>query len=617
MRLASFFPGLAALVVLGAGCGARTPLLVPDDLPVAPDAAPPVLEHSGKVDLLFMIDNSGSMGDKQELLRQAIPDLLDRLIGPKCIDGAGTIVGDSVDGKCAVGKLEFKPVPDIHIALISSSLGSAGADTCAPDDPDPLNPSLLRHNDDDAHLLNRTRPDDAPVKEAQPSNFLAWFPDVDANKGNPKPPVTAMGDPKQLVRRFQDLVAGVGEHGCGFEAQLESWYRFLVQPDPYDHLEMQNGIVTLSGFDATIIKQRHDFLRPDSLLGVVVVTDEDDSNADPRALGGRAWMYLNSNFPGSPTAGPPKPTAACDATPLSPSCQSCAEPNTNCGPSPFYDAGDNPLNVRMFQVKRRFGVDIQFPLQRYVDGLSSATVPDRDGEHPGGSPGYVGDKRCTNPIFAKTLPGKVTTPDALCKLERGPRGTNLVYFAVIGGLPHQLLQKDPKDPDSPQKAALSTDDWTKILGKDPEHYDFSGADLHMLESITARPGLPGVGAKDDADPIHGREWDTGGGQLQFACTFPLPTPRDCTDASNLFCDCAKGLPALPPLCDAATPTLQRRAKAFPTLRELAVARALGDRASISSLCPIHVTEAQVNDPLYGYRPAIAGIVGAFRKGLVQ
>ncbi len=59
------WPFVAAAAI--AGCGSRTGLLVPP-----PDAS--ILSVSGKVDLLFMIDNSGSMGDKQELLREAIPD---------------------------------------------------------------------------------------------------------------------------------------------------------------------------------------------------------------------------------------------------------------------------------------------------------------------------------------------------------------------------------------------------------------------------------------------------------------------------------------------------------------------------------------------------------------
>src|SRR5260221_4486579 len=104
--LAMRFTYLAPLV-LATACGARTGLLVPP-----PDAS--LLKASGKVDLLFMIDNSGSMGDKQELLREAIPDLLTRLVNPKCIDDTGNILSDSQNGVCATGHLQFKLVADIH-----------------------------------------------------------------------------------------------------------------------------------------------------------------------------------------------------------------------------------------------------------------------------------------------------------------------------------------------------------------------------------------------------------------------------------------------------------------------------------------------------------------------
>jgi len=593
-------------------CGSRTPLLVPP-----PDAA--ILSVSGKVDLLFMIDNSGSMGDKQELLREAIPDLINRLISPKCIDGQGNILGDSKDGQCAQGTLEFKPVPDIHVAIVSSSMGGGGGDGCPADSSNPLHPELLRHNDDQGHLVNRTSDEDKPVKEAQPSNFLAWFPDVEANKGNPQPPVTAITDPQKLVTSFQSLVAGVGEFGCGFEGQLESWYRFLVQPDPYKELVNQNNVIVYSGVDDVVLKQRHDFLRPDSLVGVIVVTDENDSNIDPRALGGAAWMYLNSSFPESPTGGAPRPTSACATTPIDPSCEPCTlnpgDPAcvTNGG---FWTQEEQPLNVRMFHMKQRFGVDPQYPIQRYIDGLSTANVPNRDGEHPNASAMYVGTKNCTNPLFAKNLP--TSSGGDLCNLERGPRSPDLVFFALIGGVPHELLQVDPSNPDSPQKNVLGESDWHAILGNDPLSYDFTGEDAHMLESIDPRPGLPPPTSPNDADPIHGREWTTGGNFMQYACTFPLKSPHDCNDPQYAsFCDCSADLTTPPPVCDPTTPTLQVKAKTYPTIRELVVARNLGTRATVSSLCPIHINEAQPNDPLFGYRPAISGIIEAFRKGLVH
>jgi hypothetical protein len=39
-----------------------------------------------KIDLLFMIDNSVSMADKQEILKSAVPLLVSRLVTPICLD---------------------------------------------------------------------------------------------------------------------------------------------------------------------------------------------------------------------------------------------------------------------------------------------------------------------------------------------------------------------------------------------------------------------------------------------------------------------------------------------------------------------------------------------------
>src|ERR1700690_2665049 len=63
-----------------------------------------------KLDLLFMIDNSASMGDKQALLAQGVPDMINRLVTPNCIDAMGNPLGPSTGGQCANGKLEFPPV---------------------------------------------------------------------------------------------------------------------------------------------------------------------------------------------------------------------------------------------------------------------------------------------------------------------------------------------------------------------------------------------------------------------------------------------------------------------------------------------------------------------------
>src|SRR5262245_7821707 len=78
-----------------------------------------------KVDLLFMIDNSASMGDKQEILSKAVPDLITRLLTPNCVDdtdpnkvvGVVTDPTAPADKQCTTGKPEFAPVHDMHIGI--------------------------------------------------------------------------------------------------------------------------------------------------------------------------------------------------------------------------------------------------------------------------------------------------------------------------------------------------------------------------------------------------------------------------------------------------------------------------------------------------------------------
>jgi len=79
-----------------------------------------------KVDVLFDIDNSVSMGDKQYFLAQAIPDLVDRLVNPSCVDATTlAVVGKSTAGTgCPAGSApEFPAVQDMHIGIVSSALG--------------------------------------------------------------------------------------------------------------------------------------------------------------------------------------------------------------------------------------------------------------------------------------------------------------------------------------------------------------------------------------------------------------------------------------------------------------------------------------------------------------
>jgi hypothetical protein len=652
-----------------------------------------------KIDMLFDIDNSASMGDKQVYLVQAIPDLIDGLVNPNCIDNAtGAVVGKSMQGQgCAQGtKPEFPAVRDMHIGIVSSSLGPRLSEidptlvTGVCNDPQQAQApfgGVNAHMDDHAHLLSRSLTGVAPaliegaVADAA-SGFLYWYPEAAGGMGTnglPTGPATPIqnagmtGAAGTLEGDFSSLVSGVGVFGCGIESQMESWYRFLIQPDPYETLglDMTRTVsgqhpAQWQGVDSTIIQERHDFLRPDSLVAVVVLSDENDSEIDVRSLGGLGYFFMRTGFE------PPHGTSACAGSPAqiaSLACASCSPGNTDpaCVAatgvavySAVNDWGYDP-NLRHVHMRQKYGIDPQFPVERYSNGLTSPVVPDRTGEYPAGANNYSGfgkNMTCTNPLYAASLPAQkdlsatiatatpVSAADAmtLCSLPTGPRTSDKVFFAHIGGVPHQLLHFMPGDPVA---STLSPADWVKILGTDPEHFDYDGIDPHMYESY--KPRLPGqaesltnppafdpsgtnplqpTGAMSTADPINGREWITdvpvGGHRLevdrQFACIFPLTTPRDCTQAVNGYaCDCPMTPlthDQTPPVCSDATPTQQVAAKAYPTVRELLVAKMMGVQGIVSSICPTDVTDnAAGNDPNYGYRPAVAAIIDRLKAAL--
>ncbi len=595
-----------------------------------------------KVDILFDIDNSASMGDKQAYLIQAIPQMIARLVTPNCVDSMGNDTGSTADptsGMCPAGSTpEFTAVHDMHIGVVTSSLGPRlGIASNGPPVSYVCDPSLMvtssagatvsAYNDDQGHLINRTSPlgsgpalSEASLPEG--GGFLYWFPSLNNTGKTPvTPPQTitsigAAGSSDTLVGDFTELVGGAGESGCGIESQLESWYRFLIQPDPYLTLVNAGGKATWSGVDTTILQQRHDFLRPDSLVAVIVLSDENDSEIDVRSYQGSGYLFMSNTY------SPPRATSACETDPASAACTTCptncpaagaacndANCKTNGGQfTASNDANDwgYNLNLRHVHMAQKYALDPQYPLTRYYNGLTSASVPNRIGEYPSASSSYAGNNNCTNPLFATALPTANDVPDSsavspteigttLCNLPTGSIRTPAdVFYAHIGGVPHQLLQSTPGDgtcptgtapADCPQKPSLAASDWTKILGQGPAaytgaggaiNYDYTGIDPHMIESMTPRnvAGLPNslplattvfaaaqqslsgptfTGTNPAPDPINGREWTTNTGvhslpvDRQYACIFQLPlaSQRDCATLNSSTiegnsCDCIPG-----------------------------------------------------------------------------
>src|SRR6185437_11398692 len=113
-----------------------------------------------KIDLLLMVDNSRSMADKQQMLALTVPDMVSGLVNPSCVDQNGVPLPASAQptgplAQCPTGSHRaFPPVLDIHVGLLSSSLGSFGADGC----PDQImsvcpNGFTSTSNNDHGHLV--------------------------------------------------------------------------------------------------------------------------------------------------------------------------------------------------------------------------------------------------------------------------------------------------------------------------------------------------------------------------------------------------------------------------------------------------------------------------------
>jgi hypothetical protein len=553
-----------------------------------------------KIDLLIMIDNSSSMADKQEIVALAIPDLVGRLVDPVCVDPVtrAQLGVRSLNGTCNTGVVDFVPVQDIHIGIITSSLGGHGS-TGICDQPDAR--KTFPHNDDRGHLVARTSMDGA-VATFQNKGFLNWNPAGGGAK-----------TVQEITTPFSSMVSGVGQHGCGYEAPLEAIYRFLIDPAPYDTITVDNtvgpGSAVLNGVDIALVQQRADFLRPDSLVGVIAVTDENDCSIID---GGQNFYAIaaSSGFPAKSvlTHG----TSACLQNPNDRCCVSCLQTTpAGCPPKdndPECLAGawlktEDPENLRCFHQKKRYGIDFLYPVQRYIDGFTKTVIPDRNGT-PSPNPLYS-DLQCAGGIgCAPTRP------------------KNLVFLAGIVGVPWQDIAVDPNDLTHGYKTGKQLSDqnvWAKILG-DPDNPagPVLPTDPHMIESITPRAGLPGPDSAANADPINGHEWDTSkdsppNRDLQYACVFNILQPKTCNDSSD--CDCAS--PSVAMVADAKNPVcqapgtnlysnLQTRAKAYPGLRELQVLKGIGDQAIVASICPANATDALRAD--YAFRPAMSALL---------
>ncbi len=515
--------------------------------------------QASKLDVLFVVDNSVSMGDKQGVLGASVSGFVTQLT---------------------------KSVKDIHFGVITTSIGGHGGTIC---------PAATAHADDQAELLPAKR---TGVPSYNASSFLSFDA---AGK-------TGVADAAAVAADLQQTITAAGQDGCGYEAPLEAMYRFLIDPEPPTSIKMVQSTSTPDGINADLLKQRQAFLRPDSAVAIVILSDENDCSIRDDGLG---WFVTS-------TTRMPKATSACDANPNDPCCRSCAtyeaSPPAGCSalsadsvcknvsPGGAYatlDAMHDSLNLRCFNQVGRFGFDLLYPVERYSNGLSNPKVTNRAG------------MLVDNPLLA------------------GGRSATLISVATIVGAPWQDLATPASLTAGHALEYLGgagltkADQWSLLLRDSAKNKP--PTDPFMIESIEARTGEnplthDKISAASSPDPkanaINGHEQNVFElNDLQYACTYPLPSPHVCA-SRDASCNCSPNdtdasaviqanSPACQPPAGGPAGTTQYYAKAYPGSREIQLAQLLGERSVPASICPKVFDDAASAD--YAYKPALSAL----------
>ena len=195
------------------------------------------------VDILVVVDNSGSMAAEQELLREAFPELLGSLLHPPTDPDTG--------------KMLHAPARDLHVGVVSTDMGVGGYDVPTCDEPAAGDDGVLQHTPGGMHCA------------ASYPDFLSY--EIDYRE---------YPDIERIENMAEDFgcLAVLGTDGCGFEQQLEAARKALV-------VHARPG-----GANAG-------FLREDTLLMILFVTDEEDCSVrNPEAFFDVSHLPYNPNL---------------------------------------------------------------------------------------------------------------------------------------------------------------------------------------------------------------------------------------------------------------------------------------------------------------------------------
>ena len=205
---------------------------------------------NGDLDVLFMVDNSNSMTEEQASLASQIPRMAEVL-------ATGDLDGDGVQ--------DFPALNSLRAGSVSSDMGTGGytVPTCAASD-----------FGDDGVLSTDGQPE---------PGCLASYPSYAELRA---------GDPPGSDAAFVDQVrctAVLGTGGCGFEQQLDATLKAITPST--------SPLTFHAGTRGHADGANAGFLRADSVLATIVLTDENDCSAsDPELFDPSSPTYGSTDL---------------------------------------------------------------------------------------------------------------------------------------------------------------------------------------------------------------------------------------------------------------------------------------------------------------------------------
>lgn len=215
------------------------------------------------VDVLFVVDNSGSMREEQDALRAQIPRMLKAF-------ASGDLNDDGIP--------EHPRVTDLHVGVVSTDMGLPGLwgreDLGCGDD-------ITTRYGDDGRLLLRVDPNvtscsGLPVQDAP---FVTWQASTHTDKDGGDDGVDVLAEEVACL-------AVLGTTGCGFEQPLEAALKALWpsdnmvngKPVQLDRPFLENtlGHGAPDGFNAGFLRNEPG---AESIIVVVLLTDENDCSS--------------------------------------------------------------------------------------------------------------------------------------------------------------------------------------------------------------------------------------------------------------------------------------------------------------------------------------------------